>query len=236
MDTLHTSSASPLYQQLVSLLHQDLLSGKYPPGSRFPSEQELCATYKVSRVTVRKALDLLTKDGLLDRTRGKGSYVRMPKMQRSLTDVSSFSGACAAAGMTVETHLVSAMMLRGSETLLTELGLPEGSMVVEINRLRLADHIPVVLEQNCFSDKYRWLLSEPLEGSLYALLQSRHIKPSHATHEISMVYADASEAKLLGVSSGTALMCLKETIFDQDGHPLHTSLQKIRGDCFTFRI
>lgn len=91
---LNTESYSPLYKQLMQKLRADIQSGVYPVHSRIPSEQELCETYQVSRVTVRKALSELTQEGLLKRHQGKGTFVGIPRIQKDLRNVNSFHDAC----------------------------------------------------------------------------------------------------------------------------------------------
>jgi len=107
---------------------------------------------------------------------------------------------------------------------------------VEIVRLRLADGQPVMLETNRFPMAYESLLAEDLTGSLYRLLEMQGAEASRGIHEISLCYATPVQAKLLGVEPGAALLQLNQIIYDQNGAPLHTSHQVIRGDRFTFRI
>ena len=113
---------------------------------------------------------------------------------------------------------------------------PEGSPVVEIVRLRLADGEPVILEKDHFLPAFSWLMTEDLTGSLYQLLKSRGLTPGKSGHEISLCQADAADAEQLGVAKGTALLLLNELICDQNGNPLHLCSQRVRGDRFTFRI
>ena len=75
---LHFDSANPLYRQLMARIRADIATGIYAVHSRIPSEAELGETYQVSRVTVRKALAELTREGLLRRMQGKGTYVCAP--------------------------------------------------------------------------------------------------------------------------------------------------------------
>ena len=232
---LNNDSASPLYRQLMQRLRSDIAGGVYPVHSRIPSEQELCADYQVSRVTVRKALAELTREGLLRRMQGKGTFVCAPRIQQSLKDVNSFHEACRLMGSVPGTKLVSAQLIRPDERTAADLHQTD-EMVVELVRLRLADDLPVMLETNRFPAAYGWLLEEKLTGSLYQLLERRGAVASKGIHEISLCYASASQARLLGVNPGDALLQLAQVIYDQDGEPLHTSHQVIRGDRFTFRI
>ena len=234
-NALVNDSASPLYRQLMQRLQADIASGVYPVHSRIPSEQELCAAYQVSRVTVRKALAELTGQGLLRRMQGKGTFVCAPRIHQSLKDVNSFHEACRMMGSTPGTRVISAQMVHADAETAAQLNL-QGDAAVEIVRLRLADDQPVMLETNRFPAAYEGLLAEKLDGSLYHLLESRGVIAARGIHEISLCYATQAQAKLLGVEKGTALLKLEQVIYDQNGEPLHTSHQVIRGDRFTFRI
>lgn len=232
---LITESYSPLYKQLIQKIRNDIANGVYPVHSRIPSEQELCETYQVSRVTVRKALAELTQEGLINRHQGKGTFVGVPRICKDLKDVNSFHNACRLMGCEPGTRVLHAQMVHTEEEDRRDL-LEEGDQVVEIVRLRMADDVPVMLETNRFPAAYAYLLDEDLSGSLYGVLEDHGVETSQAIHEISMSYATPAQAKQLDVAPGDALLQLREVIYDQHHQPLHTSRQFIRGDRFTFRI
>ncbi|MBQ8557078.1 MAG: GntR family transcriptional regulator [Clostridia bacterium] len=232
---LVADSASPLYRQLMLRLREDIAQGVYPPRSRIPSEQELCNSYQVSRVTVRKALSELTREGLLRRMQGKGTFVCAPRIQSDLHHVTSFTDACRAMGAVASTRLIQAHLTAPEPDVREKLQLTE-AQAVEIVRLRLADDQPVMLEVNCFPLRYESLLREDLTTSLYDMLHRRDVEAAKGIHEISLCYATPQQARLLAVEPGTALLRLDQMIYDQHGAPLHTSHQIIRGDRFTFRI
>ena len=233
---LHADSASPLYRQMMQRIRADIASGVYAVHSRIPSEAELGETYRVSRVTVRKALAELTREGLLRRMQGKGTYVCAPRLKTNLREITSFHEACLMMGCSAGTKVISASVVRAEDRIRQSLAADDAENVVEIIRLRMADDVPVMLETNSFSMKYAALLRENLNGSLYELLGRQGIEAADGVHEISLCYASAQQAKLLEVEVGTALLQLDQVIFDQNGAPLHTSHQVIRGDRFTFRI
>jgi len=229
-------NARPLYRQLADQLRSDIRLELYPAGSRVPTEGALCRRYQVSRVTVRKALALLAEEGILESHQGKGTFVReAPRLQRDLRSVNSFHTVCSGLGVSLSTRVLSAGMISPPAPCVSET-LTDYPEMIEIRRVRLCDGEPVVLETNQFPPDYRFLLEEDLTGSLYALLKTRGIEPGQAEHELSLCYAAENEAELLDVARGSALLCLEEAIYDQQGRLLHTSCQHIRGDRFTFRI
>ncbi len=233
---LEKKSQSPLYQQLMSRLKNDIMAGAYPPGARIPSEQVLCDLYGVSRVTVRKAMLDLVQEGLLVRRQGKGTFVAQERIQRNLQQITSFSDACRRNGHTAGAQLVSAECAEASADDAEKLGIQPGDRVIEIIRLRLCDGEPVMLEINRYPAAYDFLLEETAETSLYETLVRRGCIPSSAVHDISMGHATPAAARHLGCQPGDALLLLDEQVFNQHGEPLHLSRQWIRGDKYTFRI
>ena len=236
MTPLEKKSQSPLYQQLMTRLKNDIMAGVYPAGARIPSEQLLCDTYSVSRVTVRKAMLDLVQEGLLVRRQGKGTFVAEERIQRDLQQITSFSAACRQMGHKATARLISAEMSAATPEDVEKLGVDAESSVVEICRLRLCDDDPVMLEINRFPASYAYLLSENAEGSLYELLTARGVKPATAVHDISLGHATPMVSRHLGCAQGDALLLLDELVLDQHGEPLHLSRQWIRGDKYTFRI
>jgi len=236
MKKLKAQSASPLYHQLMQRISIDIERGIYPIGSRIPPEHELEEQYQVSRVTVRRALAELTEKGLLERKQGKGTFVSVPQMQQNLKSLHSFHDACRLNGMIPGTQVVMICETDADENDLSGLNMKPGSRVLEILRLRLADHEPVVLENNHFSLAYSYLEDEDLSGSLYMILKEYGAEPVQAIHDISLCFASEDQAELLRIHPGDPLLLLHELVFDQRGRPLHTCTQYIRGDRFVFRI
>jgi len=233
---LEKKSQSPLYQQLMTRLKNDIAAGLYPSGGRIPSEQLLCETYGVSRVTVRKAVLDLVQEGLLTRKQGKGTFVAGEKIRRDLNHITSFSASCAQRGHQADTRLISAQLIAPAAEDALRLDLSEGEQVLELCRLRLCDGEPVMLEINRFPAAYAYLREEAAEGSLYECLQRHGVIPASAVHDLALGHATPLVSKHLGTETGDALLLLDEIVHDQHGNPLHLSRQWIRGDKFTFRI
>ena len=236
MKKLQSESSSPLYHQLMQRLSEDIERGTYPVGSRIPPEHKLEELYKVSRVTVRRALAELTAEGLLERKQGKGTFVSTPRISQDLKSIHSFHDACKQNGFQGGTIVIHVRAADADAADIEELNLRTGDKVLETLRVRTADGVPVVLEENHFSMAYSYLENENLAGSLYNVLRDYGVEPKQASHDISMAFATETQAKLLDIEPGAPLMRLHEVVYDQKGRPLHNSLQLIRGDRFVFRI
>ena len=103
-------SAVPLYQQVMDDLKGEITRGVYAAGSRIPSEMELAKSYGVGRITVRRAIEELSRAGYLNRQQGRGTFVCAPKLKRKIRqkgDVQSFTEGCAANDMVPGARLVS---------------------------------------------------------------------------------------------------------------------------------
>ena len=225
-----------LYETIADKLRARISSGNLKAGDQIPVEGALCDEFGVSRITVRRAVSELVKEGILEKRQGKGTFVTIPGTGIDLREVNSFHEACRRAGVKPGTRVVSAGYAPASPEDIAELSLRQGEKVVETVRVRTADGIPVVLEKNRLSMAYSYLTECDLSGSLYSLLREMGVEPSKAVHDIALKKVDRTAAALLKVPEGTVLIYLHEVIYDQKGRPLHNSDQFIRGDLFMFRV
>ena len=145
---LESESSSPLYYQLMERIRLDIGRGVYPIGTRIPPEHELERKYGLSRVTVRRALQELTAEGLLERKQGKGTFVSTPRISQDLKSIHSFHDACKQNGFQGGTIVIHVKETDADPADLEELELRQGAKVVETLRVRTADGVPVVLEKN----------------------------------------------------------------------------------------
>ena len=233
---LNTDSSKPLYVQLMQKIKNSISNGELQVGSRIPAEQEICTSYGVSRITVRKAVSELEKQGILEKKQGKGTFVTIPAIRRKLHEVNSFHDTCRMNGKKPSTKVLDQRTVPAGSMDEEELGVSTGSRVVETIRIHYADGVPVILEENHFSMAYSYLLESDLNGSLYNLLEECGTEPAQASHVISLKKASPNVARLLKIDQDATVMFLHEVIYDKKGRPLHTSRQYIRGDIFAFRL
>ena len=236
MRTLKTENFSPLYAQLMDQIRSDIHRGLYAVGSRIPPEHELEITYGVSRVTVRRALQELTAEGMLERKQGKGTFVAQPRAEIRERRLQSFHDACRAEGRVPGARVLRVTEKPGDARDRAELLIPEDASVLECKRLLTADGVPVMLENHHFSMAYAWLANADLNGSLYRMLQEYGVRAEKAVYDLCQRKADGAEAALLEVAPGTMLMRIHMLVYDQKSRPLHSSDQTICGDRYTVHI
>src|ERR1700730_2660341 len=117
MPTLERSNPLPLYYQLKEVLKQQIQAGHLAPHTAIPSEPELVAQYHVSRATVRQALTELVHEGLLYRQHGNGTFVCEPRVQETVSELSSFSEEIRSRGQRPGGLLLVGELVRGSEAI-----------------------------------------------------------------------------------------------------------------------
>jgi GntR family transcriptional regulator len=126
----------PLYFQIVNVLESRIHSGRYPPGSRLGTEKELALEFGVSRITVQRALDALTRDGLIQRQRARGTFVSPTLRPRSRVELYGFLDDVILMGALGETREVELDELAASELVATRLSVRVGTHVTRVRRLR----------------------------------------------------------------------------------------------------
>lgn len=227
--------ASPLYRQLTHRLLE--FAQSLPPGSRFPTDRELTDTFGVSKITVSQAIKSLVDSGYLERMQGKGTFVSRPLFERSELRLNSFSEDTVKMGYRPGARLLAHRVEEPSEDLQQGLRLRPGEKVLYLERLMSADDeviavlytfIPFHLCQN-FAE---WFSADALnDASLYAVFERKcGYVLSKARETIRAVNAEDREARLLGISPGTALLWLQRLTLLDDQRPVEFSHLVYRGD------
>lgn len=237
---LDYNSSIPLYAQIVAKLQQDIENGMFNKTGRLPTEGELADQYQVSRITIRRAVDELVLQKLVEKKQGKGTFLCSPKMTRRVdSGPISFSEMCAANGLTAHAKILEAgIVAPESPDIRAILGLPEGGAAVRIRRLRYAGEKPLVLEDNFYPLEYAYLLSIDLEkDSTYRYLrEEKGIELQRTSMRLSIVRADNKVAKLLQVPKNAPQLEMKGRVIRLDGQTVHSSYQIGYGEDFEFII
>lgn len=221
MGKLRKGSSTPLYKQLVQVIEEQISSGALKEGDQIMTEVELSAEYDVSRITVRKAIELLVEDGILMKRQGVGTFVAEKKIHRKFEGVMGFTQNCLMEGKVAGSKLLAAELVEPAVMDVETLKLSPNEKVIRIVRLRLCDGTPVILEENRFSQKFAFLLSQNLEGSIYQLLGEAGYSMERGAMEIEICQANELESKYLEVEQGKPLLLTKAVVTDEQGEPIH---------------
>ena len=118
-----------------------------PTGERIPAERDLAARWSVARMTLRKAIDRLVLDGLLERRERQGTYTCRPRVPRHLT-IASFTEEMTRRGVKASSRTLDLRRMRATVQTARQLRVPEGDPVIRFIRLRLGDDEPLAVETN----------------------------------------------------------------------------------------
>lgn len=236
MSAIDKTSPIPIYYQLEQIVLDKIKSGVWPPNTAIPSERELSEQFGVSRMTIRQALLALTRDGILRREVGVGTFVAEPRITQRLTRLTGFSEDMRARGKRASARVLSVAVARATPVVAEMLGLELGCEVLVVDRLRLADDEPLAIEtSHLFFRGCQELQGADLEGSLYALLTQKYgIVPTRARQRISAGVADKREIDLLGLRRGAPVLRLRRVTFDQEGRRFEYVESTYRADKYVF--
>lgn len=237
---LDYESIVPLYEQIMQTIKDDIQNGKFTAQKKLPTEEELSEAYNVSRITIRRAVSELVKQGLVEKKQGKGTFVCSPKLHKAFNHPGmSFTEICAANGVKASAKIISTgVVVPDNPQVKAWLGLKSDEPAVRIQRLRYADERPLVIEDNYFGMEYAYLLGIDLEkDSLYRYLRDEkgmEIMAGELT--LRLVRVDSKAAKLLSVARGTPMLRIDSCTHDGNGRVLHTCHQVGYGEDFDFIV
>lgn len=236
---LNAENSTPLYQQLKEEIKLSITSGQIRPGQKIPTETELSQKYNISRITVRRAIEELCQEKFLMKKQGKGTFVQYQKIQRKIAHLMSFSDACEANGMTASSIVTHKGLIYMEHELAKEMNQEAGDQAVYIQRLRLADNMPVMCENNYFPfEPFSFLLDEPLTDSLYDVLKEKmEIEVASSRDSfIDVVRASGDISRVLQVTNGEPLFYLYTKMYDTRDRLVHIGKQYIISERYRFYL
>ncbi len=228
-------NGGPRYVQLRQRLETGIESGVLPPNSSLPPEREIAEITDLSRVTVRKAIQELVREGLIEQRQGSGSFIReaTKRVEQSLRHLTSFTEDMASRGLDTTSQWLERGVFLATPTEVKVLDLPEGAEVARIYRLREAGGQPMALERATLPLE---VLPNPLEvkTSLYDVLDRLGHRPVNAVQKISAVNLKTREADLLDVPEGAAGLSIERTSYLASGRVAELTRSLYRGDAYDF--
>lgn len=230
------SSPVPLYHQLAEQLTAAVEDGRLKPGDPFENELALAERLELSRPTVRRAIAELVQRGLLVRRRGVGTTVASRVIHRR-DELTSLYDDMVRRGRTPTTEVISFDPEAVDETAAAALGLPADTPLLSFERLRSVDGTPTALMHNWMPPQFADLSREDLEeGSLYALLRQRGVRPVIAHQTIGARRPDRRERRLLGLASGDPLLTMSRRAYAADGQAIEYGDHCYRYDEYAFDV
>lgn len=231
------SSPLPAYAQLAGRLKQQIADGVYPPGSQIPTESALSKSFGISPMTVRRAIGLLTEEGLLKATQGRGTFVQNIEWQSSGFSLQPLADLINN-GSNTKVKVLKIDLVKADEELARILSQPVGNWLIHVLRLLIRDGQPMLLQRGyIIYDPGRPLLEAELDivsvkgllsGSTNSLIRKGEIglAPKIVTGE---------EADLLGLNDASAAFTLEYLFWDFQDAPIGYGFFLIPSHIVTFK-
>ena len=231
------NSSAPLYARVEDVLASDIADGTLSPGIRLPAEQSLIERFAVSRTTIRQAIQNLIRRGLIEIRRGTGTFVAQPKISQELTELTGFVEDMQALGRHASARLLDQQVVPANERVARQLALAVGTLVVRIQRVRLADNIPLSFDETYLPREIGGKIVEnDLEAEpIFSLLEQKYNTPLvEAEYRLEAVSADAAVARALGISIGSPVFLIERTSYSTGQRPIDHEKLYYRGDQIRF--
>lgn len=222
------------YQEIAGYLRQVIATSQ--PGDRLPSESELCDRFDVSRMTARHAIQVLEREHLVHRTRGKGTFVSARPVPRLLGSPLSFTESMRRRGMQATSTVLEQRFGAPSEEDVAALEIATGDRVAVLERLRCADGTPMALERAVLAPRCADVIETVGDGSLHVAFEAMGLVPSRATAHVAARAATERERRLLDLEDGGVVLCERRVIYDQDGGPLEHTETRYAADRYVFDV
>lgn len=237
--TIDRASPLPFYYQLKQILLWRIKDQKLPPGGRLPGDHELCRTYGVSRTVVRQALSELETEGVLERVKGRGTFVAQHRIGESLVaSLTGLSEDVAARGSTLRSVVHRMEVVPADEHVAEALELERDASVIVLERLRFVDGEPWVLVTTYLPFELApGLVEEDLTcQSLYALLEQKYsVVLRRGNRSVEAAVAGTTLARQLGIAVGDPVLVLRSTVYG-DNRPVEMFVAYHRGDRSCFEV
>ena len=228
------------YEEIARDIYNDIASGKYEPGSQLALEKEMCAQYGVSRITVKRAVDELVKQGLVVKRRGSGTFVKGVQEE----DVENV-GMCGQfrgfsrdnEGHDVRSEIKRFEIVHPTEEVAEKLKISVEDFVYDIIRVRFLDNMPSNVEYTQMPiEVIPGVKMEVLENSIYSHIEKNlklQIQSSHRT--VSADMPTEEEKQWLGIEGVMPVLQVAQVAFLSDGRPFEYSVSRHRADSSMFR-
>lgn len=225
--------ALPIYLQIADELRRNIQESVFKVGDRLPTEAELSERFGVNRHTLRRAIEVLRKEGMIDVERGRGTFVTAAPITVSIGKRVRFNEALKSQSLTPTWQVLRIVELKADAKLSTRLTIEVGAPVILFERLGLIDSIPISISSSHFPSQRFPGLAKHCETycSISKLLQNEygcdHIR---RCTKLSARLAQSNDARLLKMPANGAILLSESINIDQAGLVVEYGITRFRGD------
>ena len=241
---VRTVGSPPVYAQIAEDIRSRIIDAELLPGAQVDSESSLADQYGVSRVTVAKALEVLSREGLVVRRQGSGTFVARPPLARPLSELTGFSEHIRGLGLDAGQRLLDlrSVVVRADSDDPLLAALPVGSEAVVLRRLRTVEGAPAGLHRTAVPIQVarrigldEASMSTP-GASLYALCAQAGIEPAAADEQIRATNATDEQARLLGIDLRDAVLHVRRITRTASGELVEAVDAHYVGSLYDYRV
>jgi len=233
---LDKRAPTPAYAQIADAVGGLLRSGALPPGYPLPPERVLCDQFGVSRMTLRQAMGILEREGLILSHRGKGTFVAHDRLKKQQQELRGFTEEILARGGKPESRLLSFRQVAPPAAAREFFAMAQGENLYEIRRIRLSGGVPLTLEtvQLCERLCPRLEQFDLEKNSLYRILERSYgLRLGSCVEEISAELPAAEHRRHLDLPRGVAILTIHRNTYTDSGLPLELTKSAYRGDLYS---
>lgn len=232
------AAGRPLYARVRQSLREAIQSGRLPSGAPLPSEKELEAEHGVSRITVRRALDELEREGLIERGRGRQARVAALVTAAVRTRIGDELASILQIGRGMAPEVLSYGWRLPDASTASLLDAPPEEPVLRVERLRRRRDLPVLHTIAHVPAAIGALLPrDALTGAtMLDLLATRGVLPGSVEQEMRAAPCEAGIAALLNLADGAPVFVLDRLVRDATGRPMQHMVARFRWDSFHYRM
>lgn len=221
--TAQRNATLPAYHRLFVILSEGIRSGKYPPGELLPSENVLCKTYSMSRVTVRRALDQLVEDGLVAKHHGQGTIVKITPAEQNKNRVSGLLTDLVAQGIKFTTKTLQWGEVAANADVSSALGLRTGDRCLLIQRVRYHNKLPISVASIYLPTAIGKQLKRRNASSqlVIKMLEDTSAPAEQVAYKLSAGLADGQIADWLELPAGSPVLRMRGIASNRQGKSIY---------------
>lgn len=234
------SKKQPLafYLQVANALKEEILTGKFEKGERIGSQKALEERFEVSKITIRKAIEVLENEDLVTTIHGKGTFVKQDKVEQHLDALTSLTDVIKMHGYHPQVKVIKKeeRMTTGN---FSENEYDDKLNCLYIERIHIIEEETIALAQAFIPEKYgRKMTQKELEQlTIYELLENKfNVALGEADQSIEAVPADEYLSEVLKVDTGTPLLKAQRLVFSEEGELVEKIIFYYRHDAFAFKV
>ncbi len=223
------------YGSVCETLKSEIANGRFADTELLPGERELCALFKVSRTTLRRAITELVAEGVLYHRHGAGTFIRrrLPRVDQPLSRLTGFTEDMRQRGFVASSRELERGVFLPTPEEAMMLGVSPGESIFRLSRLRLASDVPMAIEHAVVPLRF---IPEPenIGSSLYDALEQHNFRPVRALQRLRATLLGESDAALLGVEPKSAALYIQRIAYVAEGRCVEFTRSYYRSDTYDF--